>query len=294
MGQRKGKSQSGAAAAPPPANAGDAPKPPAAAQKPASDSKERPPLTPEQRKLLSQIKARETRWQWVKTLLYFPVILIFWQCPLYTWTPEHPVPKKDRVPIQTSAAQRACYEILGPLSMLHVNPPGMVATMCSTLLPVPFSKEIAQQASSIVRLNDQITGNLKYAQRHGLVKFTTQLTLPDWLDFAESANWIRLLPSLLIFAPQGRHGVFNFVLTSVVFGRPAATEALTKWAWILLAFCLLDWYISVRRWVWRAPFRTFFFYEGVELVSNQVLPVFCAFCLVCLMLGFATAFGLEV
>jgi hypothetical protein len=128
MSQRKQKKGgSGAAAAPPVAKEKEEAAAADVAPKATAAPKDRPrqPLTPEQQTALDRIKARETRWDWVKTLLYVPVILLFWRAPLYTWTPEAPAAKADRVPISVSAAQRACYEMLGPLSVLRMNPPGV-------------------------------------------------------------------------------------------------------------------------------------------------------------------------
>ena len=82
-------------------------------------------------------------------------------------------------------------------------------------------------------------------RREGLLQGLWRgVTLKSVLILCEAANWIRLLPSMLMFGQHTRASAFSILLTVLLGNRPTPMSRITVWFHALLCICILDWLIN--------------------------------------------------
>jgi len=133
-------------------------------------------------------------------------------------------------------------------------PPNIILSLCSSMLPPNFSKEMAVAQSSILNMHDVVMHWHQTCRAMGLWKgLWKAVTLRSVMVLCESANWIRLIPSMLMFGQHTRASAFSLLLTAFIGGRPTRMDGLTPWFFLLLGICAVDWAVNefprVRR-VW--------------------------------------------
>jgi hypothetical protein len=175
----------------------------------------------------------------VRTLIYVGVIVIFWQCGLYTWT------GAGGTKANVSAAQRLCLEIMGPALELRVSPPSAILSICSNILPSSFNREMATEQSSVLGIYRVVMRLHHSAKRLGFLQGVLQTW--DWASLAaltEAAAWVRLIPSMLMFGPHTRGAAWSLWLLAIVAARPVPFGQLTLWFHVLVLLCTVDWYVA--------------------------------------------------
>jgi hypothetical protein len=176
----------------------------------------------------------------LKTALYLPLIVVFWQYPLYV------VNANSSAPLGVSAVQRVCYEILAPAHEVRYKPPDLILGVCSSVLPSPFSVTTAKKHSSIMSFFRTVMDLVKVGERYGTAAIFTHVSLRQVAVLTEASNWIRLLPSMLIFSPHCRGALVSFLVLALATGVPCGLGGFTVWYWLCLSCALAEYVLGLR------------------------------------------------
>lgn len=126
-----------------------------------------------------------------------------------------------------TGAGRLCVEILGVTAELEATPPSFVTNICSMQFSQPIEVSMAKRKSGIVRVQSYIERYAPVFEEHGLIHyFQNELVFAHFIVLVDAANWVRLLPSMLIAGPQVRAGVVTILLFSHLYKLPAPVEEL--------------------------------------------------------------------
>lgn len=223
-----------------------------------------------------------------RSLLIVPIIVIFWQATLY---------HQRRPATDVTGALRLCYEIFGAASEIGFRPPEFIVSVCARQLPETFKMDHTKAMSSIVTIGKYVEARLPQAQRSGYMSFITSMTLRDVAMLANAANWVRLLPSLLIVSPQIRGGIATLYLTALLASVPCHIEDLAWGLHLLAVIAVADWALQIfeARTVtipsksggaprkFRRKLRSIVKEEVAYFVTQIVLPVALVLCVALLM-----------
>ena len=221
----------------------------------------------------------------VKTVLYIVMILMFWQCGLYKWR-SYDGSKEEVV----TAAQRTCFEILGPCLELHVTPPSFILSLCSAVVPSTFDRHMATEQSSIMALHRVIMHWHQLTRSAGLLPGLWKgLGWTTVGAIVEASNWVRMLPSMLIFGPHTRPALWSLLLTSIFIDGPAPLGDLRAWFFVALFVCVVEWLVSdapkLRRIASRGPKqrRAVLRFIALDAIYHVLIAPVIAF-LICVMM----------
>lgn len=236
-------------------------------------------------------KADNSLGELIRTLLYVPVILIFWQCTWYTT-------KRGDLPV--SGVQRVCYEIIGPAAEIRLAPPDLVMSFCTSVLPAEFKdKEQAVQQSSVMGVYRVVMHIARAYHSDGFVDML-------WAAFSQQAvarllecsNWVKLVPSILMFSPNTRTAVLGLYIASALGAKPVPLANFTFWFHLLGLMCFVEWLtrdgvkilnriIGGQRGVRQLQLRWLL----TDLSITMLLPLVLSYLVVFLMVGVAILTG---